>query len=213
MTGKGNNMIPNAHFHKDWKRYVKTWFNQPMRKKRRHITRVRKARSIAPRPAKGPLRPIVRCPTFRYNTKQRLGRGFTLEELKAAGIGKKEAKTIGIAVDHRRKNKSVEGLQENVQRLKVYKSKLILFPRNPAKPRKSDSSAEEIKMASQLKGVIMPIDKSIKIEEARVPTEQEKNFNAFATIRKARSVAKNWGKRQKQAKEAAESLEAAPKKK
>ncbi len=48
-------------------------------------------------------------------------------------MGKKYARTIGIAVDHRRRNKSLESLQANVQRLKTYKSKLILFPRNPSK--------------------------------------------------------------------------------
>uniref|UniRef100_A0A023FH70 Large ribosomal subunit protein eL13 n=1 Tax=Amblyomma cajennense TaxID=34607 RepID=A0A023FH70_AMBCJ len=82
MAPKRNNMVPNGHFHKDWQRYVKTWFNQPMRKKRRHANRVKKARAIAPRPLKGSLRPVIRCPGFKYNTKQRLGKGFTLEELK-----------------------------------------------------------------------------------------------------------------------------------
>lgn len=42
-----------------------------------------------------------------YNSKVRLGRGFNVEELKEAGISKKMALTIGIAVDHRRTNKSV----------------------------------------------------------------------------------------------------------
>ena len=78
---KRNNIIPNGHFHKHWQRYVRTWFNQPARKERRRNKRIAKARSIAPRPL-GSLRPVVRCPTFRYHTKQRLGRGFTLEELK-----------------------------------------------------------------------------------------------------------------------------------
>lgn len=85
MAPKGNNVIPNAHFHKDWQRYVKTWFNQPARKQRRHVKRLKKARAIAPRPARGPLRPVVRCPTFRYHTKVRAGRGFTLDEVKKAG--------------------------------------------------------------------------------------------------------------------------------
>ena len=48
-------------------------------------------------------------------------------------MGKKYARTIGIAVDHRRRNKSLESSQANVQRLKLYKSKLILFPRHPSK--------------------------------------------------------------------------------
>jgi large subunit ribosomal protein L13e len=53
--------------------------------------------------------------------------------LQAAGIPKKLAPTIGISVDHRRKNKSLEGLQANVQRLKTYKAKLVIFPRRARK--------------------------------------------------------------------------------
>lgn len=43
----------------------------------------------------------------------KLGRGFTLAELKAAGLSAKHAQSIGIAVDHRRKNRSEESLQLN----------------------------------------------------------------------------------------------------
>lgn len=43
-------------------------------------------------------------------------------------------------MDPRRRNKSTESLQANVQRLKEYRSKLILFPRKPAMPKKGDSS-------------------------------------------------------------------------
>lgn len=32
---KHNNVVPNGHFKKDWQNYVRTWFNQPARKKRR----------------------------------------------------------------------------------------------------------------------------------------------------------------------------------
>ena len=53
--------------------------------------------------------------------------------LQAAGIPKKLAPTIGIAVDHRRRNCSLEGLQTNVQRLKTYKAKLVVFPRHARK--------------------------------------------------------------------------------
>ena len=53
--------------------------------------------------------------------------------MQAAGIPKKLAPTIGISVDHRRKNKSLEGLQANVQRLKTYKAKLVIFPRRARK--------------------------------------------------------------------------------
>ena len=82
--GKGNNLIPNQHFHKWWQRHVRTWFNQPARKQRRRANRIEKAKAVFPRPAKGSLRPIVRCPSIRYHTKQRAGRGFTLEELKVS---------------------------------------------------------------------------------------------------------------------------------
>jgi len=51
----------------------------------------------------------------------------------SAGIPKKLAPTIGIAVDHRRKNRSLESLQANVQRLKTYKAKLVVFPRRARK--------------------------------------------------------------------------------
>merc|ERR1739836_3024 len=118
--------------------------------------RAKKAATIAPRPLKT-LRPVVRCPTFRYNVKQRGGRGFSLEELKTAGITKKMAKTIGICVDHRRRNKSVESLQINAQRLKEYQSKLILFPIKASKPRKGDACEEDMKKAAKLTGKVMPV--------------------------------------------------------
>ena len=79
---KHNNIIPNAHFRKDWQRYVRTWFNQPARKKGRSDNRIKKARKVAPRPVAGNLLPVVRCPTFKYNSRVRGGRGFSLQELK-----------------------------------------------------------------------------------------------------------------------------------
>ena len=97
MPAKRNQMVPNAHFHKDWDRYVKTWFNQPARKERRRKMRAKKAATVAPRPMKT-LRPVVRCPTFRYNVKQRSGRGFSLEELKTAGISKNMVSAIFVGL-------------------------------------------------------------------------------------------------------------------
>ena len=82
MTRRGNKVIPNAHFKKHWQRYVKTWFDQPAKKRKRRIRRIKKAARIAPRPAKGPLRPIVHCPTSKYNMRIRAGRGFSLDELR-----------------------------------------------------------------------------------------------------------------------------------
>uniref|UniRef100_A0AAX7TAF3 Large ribosomal subunit protein eL13 n=1 Tax=Astatotilapia calliptera TaxID=8154 RepID=A0AAX7TAF3_ASTCA len=146
MAPSRNGMILNPHFHKDWQKRVRTWFNQPARKIRRRKARQAKARRIAPRPVAGPLRPQVRCPTIRYHTKVRSGRGFTLEELKE----------------------------------------------------------EELKMATQLTGPVMPIRTVHKKEKARVISEDEKNFKAFASLRMARANARLFGIRAKRAKEAAE---------
>lgn len=203
MAIRGNRVIPNAHFHKDWQRYIKTWFDQPARKKRRHQKRVEKAKRVAPRPTKK-LRPIVRCPTARFNMRIRQGRGFTLEELKTAGISAKVAQTIGIAVDKRRKNRSVESLQQNVQRLKEYQSKLILFPIKRKAPKKADSSAQECRLAQQVVGDVLPIKNGKQSAESEVPrkvTDAEKKFSAFHTARQARVNKKLAPGRAKRAKE------------
>ncbi|ESO08687.1 hypothetical protein HELRODRAFT_105042 [Helobdella robusta] len=201
--GKGNNIIPNGHFHKDWKKHVRTWFNQPARKFRRWTKRNDKAKKIAPRPVAGLLRPVVRCPTFKYNSRIRAGRGFTIEELKAAGFNKKYAKTIGIAVDFRRRNKSVEGFQVNVQRLKEYKANLILFPKKLNKPQKGDATEEEMKLATQYKGKqVLPIKASVVKEKARAITPEEKKYSAFVALRQARAHARLAGKRAKKQKDA-----------
>ena len=101
---------------------------QAAQKKARRAARAAKAAAIAPRPL-DKLRPVVRCQTARYNRRVRAGRGFTLDELKAAGINRQLAKTIGIAVDARRTNRSVASMNANVERLKQYKAQLIVFPR------------------------------------------------------------------------------------
>merc|ERR1719237_937399 len=113
--------------------YIKTWLDQAARKKRRGLARKAKAAKLAPRPSAGLLRPVVHPPTQRYNMKLRLGKGFTLDELREAKIPVKLAPTIGIAIDHRRRNRCAESLQSNVDRLKLYKSKLLIFPKKSGK--------------------------------------------------------------------------------
>ena len=103
-----------------------------------------------PRPIQK-LRPIVSSQTRRYAGKVRYGRGFTLQELKTAKLSARFARTVGIAVDHRRTNTSDEGLQLNVDRLNSYKTKLILWPKIADKPKKGlieDSTAEKLKSAA-----------------------------------------------------------------
>ncbi len=84
MARMRNRVVPNGHFKKHWQRYVRTWFDQPARKQKRRTRRIKKAAMIAPRPAKGPLRPIVHCPTAKYNMRVRAGRGFSFEELRVS---------------------------------------------------------------------------------------------------------------------------------
>ncbi|EPS71909.1 hypothetical protein M569_02849 [Genlisea aurea] len=199
---KHNNVVPNSHFRKHWQDYVKTWFNQPARKTRRRIARQKKAVKIFPRPTAGPLRPVVHCQTRKYNMKVRAGKGFSLEELKAAGIPKKLAPTIGIAVDHRRKNRSLEGLQANVQRLKTYKAKLVVFPRRARKFKAGDSTAEELASATQVSGPVLPIvGEKPNVELVKV-TEELKSFRAYDKLRVERMNKRHAGKRAKKAAEA-----------
>ncbi|KAK9705894.1 hypothetical protein RND81_07G090400 [Saponaria officinalis] len=197
-----NNVIPNAHFKKHWQNYVKTWFNQPARKTRRRLARQNKAVKIFPRPTAGPLRPIVHGQTLKYNMKLRAGKGFSLEELAAAGIPKKQAPTIGIAVDHRRRNRSLEGLQANVQRLKTYKAKLVVFPRNAKKVKAGDSTPEELANATQVHGDILPIQREQPVVELVKVTDDMKSFKAYDKLRLERTNKRHQGARLKRAAEA-----------
>ena len=177
-----------------------------MRKHRRRAARQAKAAAIAPRPAAGLLRPVVHPPTNKYNYKLRQGRGFTFAELKEAGIQKKEARSIGIAVDHRRRNRSTESLQMNAQRLKEYKSKLIVFPRKRGKPKAGDAEEAELALAVQKVGPIMPTPSPFTKEKAMVVTPEMAAENVFHKIRMARADYRMFGIRQRNrlAKEAKE---------
>merc|ERR1719310_1194012 len=197
---KHNQQLCNSHFRKDWQKHIKTWFDQPAKKQRRRNARIAKAKKVAPRPI-NLLRPAVRCPTVKYNMRVRAGRGFTLAELKAAKINKKSARGVGIAVDHRRQNHSEEAFQANVQRLKLYKSKLVLFPRKTAKRVKNgDSTAEQCAAAVQvLTKMTLPIEQPNPRLKARKITADEASAEVNALLKTARTDAKLWGKREKRA--------------
>lgn len=191
---KHNNPVPNAHFHKQWDMRVKTWFDQAPKAQKRRNNRLEKAKRVFPRPVAGPLRPLVQCPTIRYNSRTRYGRGFTLEELHAAKISKKLAPTIGIAVDHRRRNRTVPTFERNVARLTEYKSKLIIFPRVAGKPKAGDATAEQIKEATQHTGSLLghlPHFPPRKFE-TRPITEADQKEKAYYTLRQARAN-QRWG--------------------
>jgi len=167
-------MIANGHFHKAWERFVKTWFNQPAKKVKRRKARGVKAARVFPRPV-GLLRPLVRCPASRYHSRQRLGRGFTVEELKQAGISKKNALNIGVSVDYRRNNLSVEALKENVQRLKEYKAKLVILPRKPNALKKTrNAKGKLVHLKKRTKRDLFKINKYRRLRFKLDSTEQVK---------------------------------------
>ncbi|KAH9802305.1 60S ribosomal protein L13-1 [Citrus sinensis] len=166
------------------------------------VARQKKAVKIFPRPTAGPLRPVVHGQTLKYNMKLRAGRGFTLEELKAAGIPKKLAPTIGVSVDHRRKNRSLEGLQSNVQRLKTYKAKLVVFPRRARKFKAGDSAPEELATATQVQGPYMPITLEKPTVDLVKVTQDMKSFKAYDKLRIERANERHFGARLKKAAEA-----------
>jgi len=191
-----NNVLHANHFRKDWQRRVRTWFDQPGRKLRRRTARKTKAATLGIRPLTL-LRPAVRAQTVRYNRKVREGRGFTLAELKEAGIGRKEARGVGIVVDHRRRNLSEEGKKLNVERLQAYKARLIVFPRKAGKPKKGDSSAEDLKAPTTRAHVALPVAQPA--EAPRKITAAEKEFKAFRTLRVARANQRHEGARKARA--------------
>lgn len=131
---------------------------------------------------------------------------------KAANIPRKLAPTIGISVDPRRQNLSEESLKANVERLKAYQQRLILFPRNAKAPKKGEASAEEVKAVKEGSNVrqarqAFPIDNKVVIQEAKL-SENPSTENAYRTLRDARSEARLVGKREKRAKAKAEEEEA-----
>ena len=186
-----NNMLHNVHLKFDWADKVKTWYNQPGRKKRRRALRKIKARLVAPNPTHK-LRPVVRGQTNKYNTEK---------ELKEAGIkGLAYARSLGIAVDLRRKDTSKETLDLNAGRIKEYLSRMILFPRKEGKtekkPQVPEATGDKLKSAeatvqNTLKGVIELPKKEIGYSFAPI-TDEMKKKNVYQTQRKEIKTAQGF---------------------
>jgi large subunit ribosomal protein L13e len=187
---KHNNVIPNLHFHKKYCQSsrgplkVKVNLNQATQKKVRRLKRAAKAAAIAPRPLQK-LRPIVHCQTQRYSAKVRLGRGFTLEELKLAGIHPKYAQTVGICVDTRRSNRSEESLALNVARLAEYKKNLVVWTKK----------STPTETPAQLTGTVLPIVKAVQEIVMEEITPEMKALTAFTTMRVAKKETRVAGLR------------------
>jgi large subunit ribosomal protein L13e len=58
--------------------------------------------------------------------------------------------------------------------LKAYKAKLVIFPARSNKPRSGDSTAEELKVAQQHKGSLLPLVHAVHKPETVKLTEEMK---------------------------------------
>jgi len=107
-------------------------------------------------------------------------------------------------------------LTANVERLKAYKARLILFPRKSGQHKKLDSSAEDIKSVEGKTvkhiGGVLPIDAGTgikhgltEVKSSDMPKGEE---NAYRKMRVARSDARLVGVREKRAKVKAEAEDA-----
>lgn len=138
-----------------------------------------------------------------------------------AGIPREIAPTIGISVDHRRANLSVGPLALNVERLKAYRSRLILFPRKANKPKKADSSKEDIAAftsgdvsgANRLRTLLPTVDSARQEAISEIPRSEmgEGTKDAYRVLREKRSEARLVGVREKRAKAKADEANAAKK--
>jgi large subunit ribosomal protein L13e len=202
---KHNNVVPNVHQRKHWQKRVRTFFNQAAKKRSRLLNRQAKASKLFPRPLEA-LRPQVRGQTIRYNRRIRLGRGFSLAELKAVKITPEFAQTIGISVDHRRKNRSEEGLEANKKRLLAFLNKIVLKPLRAGKPKKGlvndTESSENFEQSTDR--FVLPL-KTTKKREKPITTAElaklRKANTAFRTLRLEWASQKYKGNRDKKKKE------------
>ena len=103
----------------------------------------------------------------------------------------------------------MESLAANVERLKAYRSRLILFPRKSGQQKKSDASKEEVAAAMKGEGTahkthhILPVKNIAKAEaigEVSKSDMPEGTKNAYRTLRDARSEARLVGVREKRRK-------------
>lgn len=135
--------------------------------------------------------------------------GVNRARMQEAGITSQLAATIGIAVDHRRRNKSTRTFKTNVQRLKLYKSKLVIFPKKKggkkAQPKKLDTPAAQRGNVTQVKGAPLPLTRAPLKTRHRAITADEKlaNRSVYAALRRARADARLVGLRKKRAAEKA----------
>ncbi|ANQ09387.1 60S ribosomal protein L13 [Plasmodium coatneyi] len=199
-----NNVLPNVHLHKWWQRYVRVNFSKNIKKKKRRLLREKKRKANGGTPIEK-LHPIVQCPTQRYNFRSRLGRGFTLEELKGAKLNPLAAQSIGICVDKRRKNRCEETLKKNIERLEKYKKCLVMIPLKKNKTKNgiggipADASKEvvkELRKKKQLRSIFKKERNTKPFYESMDVSKIDKSYLAYKTLRRAKLTERRKNKQQ-----------------
>ena len=198
---KHNNVLANVHLRKHWMRRVRCYFNVSSHKTLRRNARSAKAAARSPAPV-DLLRPLAKCNTRRYSDKIRFGRGFSLEEVRAAGLTPAFARTIGIAVDHRRHGSNVMEAG-NIERLNRFKSNLVIFPRLAGAPKKgeiNDSTTGLEGTTQNTEGGVYALPRVTRRAGIAAITKDMKSEKTYIKLRSARVNRKYEGKRVKAAK-------------
>ncbi|KJP85495.1 hypothetical protein AK88_04891 [Plasmodium fragile] len=199
-----NNVLPNVHLHKWWQRHVRVNFSKNIKKKKRRLLREKRRKENGGTPIEK-LHPIVQCPTQRYNFRSRLGRGFTLEELKGAKLNPLAAQSIGICVDKRRKNRCEETLKKNIERLEKYKQCLVMIPLKNSKIKNgiggipADSSKDvvkELRKKKQLRSIFKKERNTKPFYESIEVSKIDKSYLAYKTLRRAKLTERRKNKQQ-----------------
>jgi len=84
-----------------------------------------------------------------------------------------------------------------VERLKTYKARLIVFPRKAGKPKKGDSSVEDLQ--AQTTRAAIPLPSVIPSEGPRKITAEERDFKAYRALRDAWANKRHEGARKARA--------------
>lgn len=124
-------------------------------------------------------------------------------------------------MDPRRANLSQESVTVNVERLKAYRARLILFPRKSGQHKTLDASKEDVKAAQEEHGKIIKhlgkvlpiknVSREAAVGEVKRSEMGEGTKDAYRTLRLARSDARLVGVREKRAKAKADEATAAKK--
>ena len=124
-------------------------------------------------------------------------------------------------MDPRRANLSQEPIAVNVERLKAYRARLILFPRKSGQHKTLDASKEDVKAAQEEHGKIIKhlgkvlpiknVSREAAVGEVKRSEMGEGTKDAYRTLRLARSDARLVGVREKRAKAKADEATAAKK--